>query len=292
MVLLTHDDRFHADDVFATAVTKMFFGDKITNVVRSRDPELIKSADIVLDVGGENNPSKLRFDHHQPEGAGVRDNGIPYASFGLVWKEWGANLCGGSQEAAKIVDSNLVSPIDAGDNGFSIVDRREGLPREYSIASMVTSFGSTWKESDDLYRTNFDILVDFAQKILEREISQAVAKVEAEPLIESAFENAEDKRILILDEYWPWKTYIEKYPEVLFVVSPSKQGDKWRVNAVQEESFKNKKNLPESWSGLRDEEFQAKSGVHDAIFCHRALFMAAARSREGAVALAKLAIEK
>ena len=41
------------------------------------------SADIVIDVGGQYDPDAGRFDHHQRGGAGERENGIPYSSFGL-----------------------------------------------------------------------------------------------------------------------------------------------------------------------------------------------------------------
>ena len=34
-------------------------------IIRSRDPAVIDSADIVVDVGGTYEPEKNRFDHHQ-----------------------------------------------------------------------------------------------------------------------------------------------------------------------------------------------------------------------------------
>ena len=66
----------------------------------------------------------------------------------------------------------------------------------------------------------------------------------------------------------------------------------WRVLAVRKraESFENKKNLPRSWAGLRDKELQKITGVKDAVFCHRNLFMAVAKSKEGAIALARKAL--
>jgi len=42
---------------------------------------------------------------------------------------------------------------------------------------------------------------------------------------------------------------------------------------------------------LQDEELQKVSGVSDAVFCHRALFMVVAKSRAGAIQLAELALE-
>ena len=56
-------------------------------------------------------------------------------------------------------------------------------------------------------------------------------------------------------------------------------------------SFETRKNLPEAWGGLKDEEFVKVSEISDAVFCHRALFMAVAKSREGAVKLAEMALK-
>ena len=54
--------------------------------------------------------------------------------------------------------------------------------------------------------------------------------------------------------------------------------------------FENRKDLPRVWGGLRGVEFAEVSGVFDADFCHKGLFLAAAKSKEGAVELAKKAI--
>ena len=56
-------------------------------------------------------------------------------------------------------------------------------------------------------------------------------------------------------------------------------------------TFKNRKDLPKSWAGLVDEELQKISGVPDAMFCHRGLFVANAKSREGAIKLAQIAVQ-
>ena len=80
----------------------------------------------------------------------------------------------------------------------------------------------------------------------------------------------------------------------MYVVFQRRDADKfWEVEAVRDEakSFVNRKNLPAAWAGLRGEELARVSGVPDAAFCHRGLFMALARSREGAITLAQKALE-
>lgn len=289
MKVVTHNDRFHADDVCAMATLRILFGNQITEVIRTRDEKIIESADIVFDVGSIYDPEKNRFDHHQTEGAGQRENGIPYASFGLVWKKFGAKICG-SQEVANMIEKKFVQVIDAGDNGFSIT--RPMLPdvESYGVHNICASFGSTWKEEDDFDKSFFEV-VDMIEKILKREIKVAQDKAEAFPLIEKAYQESADKKIIVLDQYYPWKDVLPKHKEIIYVVSPSKDGRQWRAEAVQEEGFVSRKDFPKEWAGLRGEELEKISGVKGAMFCHRALFLAVADSKESAIQLAKIALE-
>jgi uncharacterized UPF0160 family protein len=48
--------------------------------------------------------------------------------------------------------------------------------------------------------------------------------------------------------------------------------------------------LPEAWAGLQGEELAAASGVEDAVFVHLRRFVGAAKSRQGAIALATRAL--
>ena len=117
--IITHSGQFHADDVFAVAALQILFGENNVEITRTRDEAIIAKGNIVIDVGGIYDESKDRFDHHQTEGAGKRENGIPYSSLGLVWKKYGKNICG-SEKVANHLDAQLVQPIDAGDNGVEI----------------------------------------------------------------------------------------------------------------------------------------------------------------------------
>jgi len=55
--------------------------------------------------------------------------------------------------------------------------------------------------------------------------------------------------------------------------------------------YENRKNFPEAWAGKRDGELARATGVPDALFCHTNRFLAVAKTKEGALALAKLAID-
>lgn len=291
MNAVTHNARFHADDVFAAATVLETYPE--AKITRSRDAALIQSADIVFDTGNVYDPSTLRFDHHQQGGAGKRDNGIPYASFGLVWKHFGEKLCGGSSAVADSVDRKLVQAIDAMDNGIELSDPKiEGL-YPYTFQTITFSFGATWKEDQDQNDQTFMELVDFARKILRREIVQAGDFLQAENFVKEAYLTAGDKRIVMLDANYPWLSVLVTLPEPLYVVRPNIQSGDWKVEAVPVKmmTYENRKKLPEAWAGKRDAELAAVTGVPDAVFCHNGRFMAVAKSKAGALKLAEIAVD-
>src|SRR5262245_18170119 len=97
--VITHDGSFHADDIFASAALTILFkkrGEKF-EIVRTRDESVFPTGDYVYDVGSIYDEEKNRFDHHQPGGAGDRGDGIPYSSFGLIWKKHGLELAGSEE---------------------------------------------------------------------------------------------------------------------------------------------------------------------------------------------------
>src|SRR3989338_1890434 len=153
MRIVTHNGHFHADELLAVATLLIKFPD--AEVVRSRDEAVIGSADIVVDVGLSYDPAKFQFDHHQVGGAGVRENGVPYASFGLIWKEYGEEIAGGSEEA-RIIEEKLAMPIDAGDNGVDLYQPTIGDVREYSLGDFFESFVEQAESMEDYDRNFFE----------------------------------------------------------------------------------------------------------------------------------------
>lgn len=289
--IATHNKHFHPDDVFAVATLSIFIKEPFS-VVRTRNPLIINDADYVVDVGGEYSEERNRFDHHQKGGAGIRDNGIPYASFGLVWKKYGKQICG-SDEVARIVERKIVEPTDASDNGVGIIKPIFDGVYPYSYWDVIFSMNPTWKEKDKDHDKLFMKAVESAKDILLREIEIASHFIIGKKFVEKLYETAEDKRLIILDNEYSWKEIVNKYEEPLFVIEPNFEEENWRILAVRDDihSFNNRKNLPEKWAGKKDQELTSETGVSDAIFCHNNLFIAAARSKEGAIRLGELAIK-
>lgn len=297
MKIITHNGNFHADDVFGVAALLLHFAgeSKEPKIIRTRDPETIKTGDIVLDVGGEYDAARNRFDHHQIGGAGKRENGVPYASFGLIWKKFGMGIAG-SSEAAELVDKNLVQFIDAADNGDGELKpfKAEALP--YTIKRAIDIFNPDWRDERQDFDGWFFQAVNFASGVLKREIEFAQMTLESRQAVEAAYQNAADKRIIVLDKEYQWEDILNKYSEPLFVVVPRLgEGDKmiWRIGAVRDNlgSFINRRSFPIAWAGKRNEELVKVTGVPDALFCHNKRFVTYAKSKEGALALAKKALE-
>ena len=283
--IVTHNGNFHADDVFSIAALKCIFPS--FNLIRTRDLDIIAKADIVLDVGGVYDPDTGRFDHHQRGGAGQRENGIPYSSFGLIWQKYGVEICQGNQELANSVDADLVSTIDAIDCGHV-----EGVAQGISLSQTISMFNPTWQE-DSHYDTCFDEAVDFASRVLTRFIASANGGISAKAIVAKAIENAADPRVIVLEKYTPWKRTVHALStEALYMVYPSGSGP-WRIQTVPVEpgSFEDRKSLPKPWAGLSDKALKEVTGIDDAMFCHNGLFIAGAESFESTMKMAAMALQ-
>ncbi len=298
--LVTHNGSFHTDDIFACAVLSIMLekeGQEF-EIIRTRDEEIIKTGDYVFDVGGVYDAEKNRFDHHQVGGAGKHDNGhaegragIEYASFGLVWKKFGVELCG-STEIAELINNRLVAPVDAFDNGLSLVENKNDIS-PYLIQDFFRAMRPTWKEENINNNEMFLKSVSFAKEILLREIICAKDAFLAEQTLTSIYKNTGNKKIIILDKDYPCADILKNFSEPLYVIYPRSTDGFWGTKAIRDnpKSFKNRKDFPKAWAGLRDEELQKITGVADAVFCHRGLFMVVAKSKEGAIKLAQIAVE-
>jgi len=284
--IATHNGNFHADDVFSIAALKSILPS--FKLIRTRDLELIGKADIVVDVGGVYDPDTDRFDHHQRGGAGERENGIPYSSFGLIWQKYGLEICQGDKEVASAVDAGLVSTIDAIDCGHV-----KGVSDGISLSQTIGMFNPTWQE-DSHFDSCFDEAVDFAARVLTRFIAAANGGISAKAIVAKAIDDAEDPRVIVLEKYTPWKRTVHAMStEALYMVYPSQTGQ-WRIQTVPVEpgSFEDRKSLPIQWAGLSDQALKDVTGIDDAMFCHNGLFIAGAESFESTMKMASIALQE
>lgn len=296
--IVTHSGSFHADDIFACATLSSYLDQKKVNyrIIRTRDQKKIEAADYVIDVGGDYDPECEHFDHHQTGGAGERENTIPYASFGLVWKKYGPLLCH-NNDIVEDIDRRLVQPIDAIDNGISISESNEHGLYDYGIYGIISAFQATWKEADSHKKQDqcFIELVDFFKNVLQREIIQSKHRMQMVDIIRDAYESSQRKDIIEIPYHvsiGPLMQVLGDHKEVKYIVARS--NNHWKALSLRTEisSFESRISFPQSWGGKRYQELQTCSGVPDAIFCHNALFLAVAESREGARLLAERSLEE
>ncbi len=290
--LVTHNRDFHIDDIFACAILFKILRKEgaAYTLTRTRDEQLIAEADIVFDVGGIYDPATKRYDHHQKGGAGKRANGVEYASCGLLWKELGVILAG-DQDLADRIDHKLLQPIDMEDNGVSTYTPT-GDVSPYTLRSALYAFRTTWKEEEAELDARFLEMVAFAEKILDREIINARDNRDAESIALAAYNNAEDKRIIVMEINAPAEDVLKEFPEPLFIVRPNTDGS-WRMVGVGTGTnlFERRKDMPQAWAGLRDAELDAATGVTGTIFCHNGRWLIIAKTKEAILKLAKLAVE-
>jgi uncharacterized UPF0160 family protein len=285
----THNGKFHADEVIATAILKELFDVEIT---RTRDEKVLQELDIVYDVG------RGEFDHHGIEKKyRANENETPYASSGLIWKSFGSDLIKlknpnlSEDEVENIfyyIDRSFIEGVDALDNGVWI-DKTE-VPLLH-ISLIIDKFNPLWNSSKDENEA-FNEAVEFVRVILKNTLEHRFSVLDAKNTVIKAYKNRTVPEILLLDTYCPYGYSlkdIDKKEEVLYVIYPRQ--NTYALQSVRNEDKEDKKKLPKSWAGLSDEELAKVTGVPDSIFCHTGRFIAVAASFEGIMNLAKLAID-
>jgi uncharacterized UPF0160 family protein len=280
--LYTHAGTFHADESFATAMLM-----KITNVDfknlhrvnQGSDVENVNTeTSLIYDIGGG------QFDHHQQGRNGKRENGVYYASAGLIWREFGLKIVGGNQEVVDIVDNELIQGIDLQDNG-DLENQNEAM----TVSEAISEFNPRWN-SNESQDAQFELAVNFASQVLTNAIENAKSLVKAADIVKEELPKVEDG-VLVFDTFLPYQqTLFDLHDEsVLVVVYPSNRGGyNWQVTSVRPGSFDSKVLAPESWRGLRDEELQEKSGIQTAFFVHNAGFIGGATSLEDTIKMAHI----
>lgn len=298
--LVTHGNGFHADDVTAYAILKEVLtkrGETWT-LERSRDPEIIAAGDIVFDVGDVYNPATNRYDHHQRGRAGARENGVLYASTGLIWKHFGKEICSNETVWSQI-DKGIISELDAVDNGQNYVGKLLFEDTGYtSLAIHVANFETHTPDEEAnpvILKEQFEAASEFMRGILTRAITACEILEKAFQDASAIYKNSEDKQVIIFNKNYSrptWKRLAE-YLEPIFAVYYKKESGYWKVEAIPLTPIvmDSRKLAPDAWRGLNGEELQKASGIPDATFCHSSGFLFGAVSLDNALKMARMALE-
>jgi uncharacterized UPF0160 family protein len=310
MVIVTHGGKFHADDAWAVAVLLVLF--PACEIIRTRDAAVIEASAFAIDVGGIWDPPSGRFDHHQKGFSVARSTGVPYASAGLVWREYGARCVSTlaaehaghhlpeekAREIAYAIDADIVQYLDLSDVGAA-----KNAPGGYGLSAVISGFNPNWLDEQrlgygdaaDAYRlSQFRCAMALLTDVLINAVKYRVGALLAVEQIRQS-EVLEGGKVLFLkNSALPWAQVVRKeMPKILFIISHNLAEQRYMLHTVPmtAESFKARADLPEAWAGLRDAELAAVTGVPDASFCHNGRFIAAVKSYAGARAMASLALK-
>ncbi|MGH8810305.1 MAG: MYG1 family protein [Noviherbaspirillum sp.] len=192
----------------------------------------------------------------------------------------------------------MVQYLDMADTGAA-----KNAPGGYGLSAVISGFNPTWLDeqeagdvaaADALRLQQFRRAMQFMRDILANAVKYRVGGLLAvEQVRQSA--SLEDGRVLFLKNgALPWSSVVRhEMPKVLFVISHNLAEQRYMLHTVPAavDTFEARKDLPAAWAGLQGTELAAVTGVPDAVFCHNNLFIASAKSFDGALTMARLALE-
>jgi uncharacterized UPF0160 family protein len=172
------------------------------------------------------------------------------------------------------------------DNGIKSVGSND-------ITSIIGDFNHHY---NDYYSDwGFKEAAMFASMILANKVTKYFGIYKSKTAFDEAAKNLHNGSILVLDKGMPYQRWIfeNKRTDILMCVLPG--GDKdWRVNTIPVElgSFEHRVDLPKEWGGLEIDALVQESGISDAVFVHKKLFVGGAKTKESALKMAEISLQK
>jgi uncharacterized UPF0160 family protein len=311
MLVATHNGSFHADEVTASVI--FYLLDPETRFIRTRDPEAMEKADYVVDVSGQFDLEK-HFDHHPREFRIFRENGIKYATAGLIWKKFGMTLLKKLaaetpdlgevpenilKKAFDTVDRNVMEYTDLTDNGqldsYTAQIAAPETPGETAVYHRVNRFfmhtpvipylvamqnrhDGTDEEQLERFLDTVKALAVLYRNIFIKTVSDTLLEEE----VIKAYDGSE---ILRLDKKLPWFDAVMNNWDIFtackIAIYPDKKG--FRIQSLPgslSSRFINRCNSPLAWRGKEGEELRTISGISTITFVHNSGFTGGAETRE------------
>lgn len=322
----THSGSFQADEALGVFLLRQLKRWSSVPLVRSRDPAQLATLEIVIDVGGEYDHEKLRYDHHQRGFAetfgGSGGSAIKLSSCGLVYKHYGREVLaalhpqlsansGQLEWVYEKVYADFIQGLDAIDNGIEVCDGPKRYRDGSGLSARVGRLNSRWNETDpagDSAAAAEDARFEKASTMCGADFTSFVESVvaselPARELVKAALQKRNEvdstgRLLCFVSGGMPWKTHLYELERkhgieggVAFVMYTDQSG-MWRVQAVTAEGtdFTNRVDLPEAWRGVREAALVAASGIVGARFCHAGGFICGNDTYEGALAMARAAL--
>ncbi|XP_071576247.1 MYG1 exonuclease-like [Temnothorax nylanderi] len=319
----TQDGSFYCSGVFACALLKLLPQYKDASIVRSRNPSVLDACDIVVNVGGEYDPSRNRYDSRMKEfqesmGTVMKNPGYNWteklSSAGLIYCHFGHEILRSVlpditedrviDEIFKITYDTLIKEIDAIANGVpmyrSVTD----------LSSRVSRLSPQWY-SHLHHGYNQDVNI-------ERKFEKAMALVRDEFLeivrgtknillptrnimrraMESRFEIDSSGEIITMSQPLSCKEYLfhlEKEmnvsPSIKYVIFEVRPYYWIECMPVELNSSEYRMLLPEAWGGLSNDTLVEACGIEGAIHVVSGRSVGGHKNKEGAMAMARKALK-
>lgn len=299
MIIGTHDGAFHGDEIFAIAVLRNVL--PVEKIIRTRDKDLLDTCDLKIDVGGG------RFDHHMFKDRKYRANGVPYASFGLVWAEYGDKYIKTLlddlylkytpeivTEIHQHLDNTIVQQIDAGDNSLDVIEKSINDMKICDLFDIIFMENVQYFETYSVAKVEerFQKAITFAEDLMFKKTLHIYYGIKSKDIIRPLIEKQQKQGYLVLEEFIPFKTTINQLApngEIKFVIYPSSDGN-WNIQAIQLKLCNRKDyhlTFPKEWLGKSGAALQEVMGCQDAVFCHMDGFLAVFKTKKAAIACAQ-----
>ncbi|KAF3760833.1 metal-dependent protein hydrolase [Cryphonectria parasitica EP155] len=244
----THNGHFHADEALAVYMLRTHVPRyQGAQLIRTRDPAVLATCDTVLDVGGEYDAARNRFDHHQRgftttfpgRDTKLSSAGLAYMHFGkeIITSRRGAASEGTDSDFSTVellykkIYESFVEAVDANDNGISVYDPQgveaAGLKKKFSdggftLGAMVSRLNPNWNdptpsdpvEAQALEDQKFEVASQRIGEEFDRDLDYYVTSwLPARSLVEKAFgergQYDPQGRIMVLSgQSCPWKDHL------------------------------------------------------------------------------------
>ncbi|XP_061543871.1 UPF0160 protein MYG1, mitochondrial [Phycodurus eques] len=318
----THNGTFHCDEVLACFFLQQLPEYKDAEIVRTRDSTLLAGCDIVVDVGGEFDPQRHRYDHHQRTFAETFHSLRPdkpwvtkLSSAGLVYLHFGRQLLAqltqlkeDDKQLEILYDKlyeNFVEEVDGVDNGISQCDGEARYAISTTLSARVGHLNPRWNsKSQDTEEGFKKALALVGEEFLDRLDFYLSCWLPARQVVEEAI-NERHKvepsgQVMEFSQGGcPWKEHLFALEKELQVETPIKyvlysdQIGQWRVQCVPAglNSFQSRLPLLEEWRGIRDDQLSQLSGIKGCVFVHTNGFIGGNKTREGALEMARSTLQ-
>lgn len=318
----THNGTFHCDEVLACFFLRQLPEYKDAEIIRTRDPAQLAVCDIVVDVGGEFDPTRHRYDHHQRTFTESFHSLCPekrwmtkLSSAGLVYLHFGRRLLAQLTQLKEddrhlevLYDKlyeNFVEEVDAIDNGISQCDGEARYAVSTTLSSRVGHLNPRWNsKSQDTEEGFKKAMAMVGEEFLDRLDFYRSSWLPAREVVEKAVKernkvDATGEVVLFSQGGCPWKEHLFALEKELQVETPIKfvlypdQNGQWRVQCVPDglNTFQNRLSLLEEWRGVRDEALSELSGIKGCIFVHAGGFIGGNKTQEGALEMARRTLQ-